>query len=74
MPMMNQNIYFDESRYDIREQACSPIVLAKKIIILPEMDKKDITVVSNTSGIIVTDSMEMIDALFLGQRQFVKTR
>lgn len=42
--------------------------------ILPEMDKKDITVVNNTNGIIVTDSMEIIDALLLEQRPFVKTK
>ena len=72
--MMNQKILFNENIYDIREQACSPIVLAKKKIILPEMDKKDIAVVNSTSGIIVTDSTEMIDALLLEQRQFVKTR
>ena len=29
---------------------------------------------NNTNGIIVTDSMEMIDALLLEQRQFVETR
>ncbi|MDL2301041.1 hypothetical protein LJC58_01655 [Lachnospiraceae bacterium OttesenSCG-928-D06] len=73
--MMNQKIIFDENKYDIREQACSPIVLAKKKIILPEMDKKDITLVNSTNGIIVTDSIEFIDALLLEQRQqFVKTR
>ena len=72
--MMNQKILFNENIYDIREQACSQIVLAKKKIILPEMDKKDITVVNNTNGIIITDSMEMIDALLLEQSQFAKTR
>lgn len=72
--MMNQKILFSENIYDIREQACSPIVLAKKKIILPEMDKKDITIVNNTNGIIITDSMEMIDVLLLEQRQLVKTR
>lgn len=72
--MMNQKILFNENIYDIREQACSQIVLAKKKIILPEMDKKDITVVNNTNGIIITDSMEIIDALLLEQRPFVKTR
>lgn len=72
--MMIQNaIVFDENKYEIREQLGSSIVVAKKKI-LPEMEKKDITVVNNTSGIIVTDSMEMIDALLLEQRQFVKTR
>lgn len=69
--MMNQKILFDVNEYDIREQTCSLIVLAKKKIILPEMDKKNITVVNNTNGIIVTDSME---TLFLEQRKFVKTR
>lgn len=72
--MMNQKILFDENKYDIREQACSPIVLTKKKIILPEMDKKDIIIVNSTNGIIVTDSIEFIDALLLEQRQFVKTR
>ena len=72
--MMNQKILFNENIYDIRKQACSPIVLAKKKIILPEMDKKDISVVNNTNGIIITDSMEMIDALLLEQSQFAKTR
>lgn len=51
-----------------------PNRFSKEKIILPEMDKKDITVVNNTNGIIVTDSMEIIDALLLEQRQFVKTR
>ena len=72
--MMNQKILFNENIYDIREQACSTIVLAKKKIILPEMDKKNITVVNNTNGIIITDSMEMINALLLEQSQFAKTR
>lgn len=72
--MINQKILFYENMYDIREQACSSIVLAKKKIIFPEMDKKDIAVVNNTNGIIVTDSMEIIDALLLEQRPFVKTR
>ena len=73
--MMIQNtIVFDENKYEIREQLGSSIVVAKKKIILPEMDKKDITVVNNTNGIIITDSMEMIDALLLEQRQFAKTR
>lgn len=48
--------------------------MAKKKIIFPKMDKKDIVVVNNTNGIVVTDSMEMIDALILEQRAFVKTR
>ena len=72
--MMNQKILFNENIYYIREQACSTIVLAKKKIILPEMDKKNITVVNNTNGIIITDSMEMINALLLEQSQFAKTR
>lgn len=73
--MMIQNaIVFDENKYEIREQLGSSIVVAKKKIILPEMEKKDITVVNNTSGIFVTDPMEMIDGLLLEQRQFVKTR
>lgn len=44
--MMIQNtIVFDENKYEIREQLGSSIVVAKKKIILPEMDKKDIAVV-----------------------------
>ena len=70
----NEKWVFDENKYEIREQLGSSIVVAKKKIILPEMDKKDITVVNNTNGIIVTDSMEIIDALLLEQRPFVKTR
>lgn len=72
--MMIQKILFNENIYDIREPAYSPIVLVKKKIILSEMDSKDMAVVNNTSGIIVTDSMEIIDALLLEQRQFIKTR
>lgn len=70
--MMNQ--IFDENIYDIREQECSPIVLAKKKIILPEMDKKGITVVNNNSGFIITDSMGMVETLFAEQSMFTKTR
>lgn len=70
--MMNQ--IFDENIYDIREQGCSPIVLAKKKIILPEMDKKGITVVNNNSGIIITDFMGMVESLFAEQSMFTKTR
>lgn len=70
--MMNQ--IFDENIYDIREQECSPIVLVKKKIILPEMDKKGITVVNNNSGIIITDSMGMVETLFAEQSMFTKTR
>lgn len=71
--MMNQRDLFDESLYDISEQVHYSIVLAKKKIILPEMDKKDITIVNSNSGIIVTDSIEMID-LFNEQRTLVKMR
>lgn len=67
--MMNQ-----KNIYDIREQECSPIVLATKKIILPEMDKKSITVVSNNSGIIITDFKEMVETLFAEQSMFTKTR
>lgn len=72
--MTNQKNIFDENIYDIREQVCSPIVLAKKKIILPEMDKKSITIVSNNSGIIITDSIEMVETLFAEQSMFTKTR
>lgn len=72
--MMNQKNIFDKNIYDIREQECSPIVLATKKIILPEMDKKGITVVSNNSGIIITDSKEMVETLFAEQSLFTKTR
>ena len=72
--MMNQKNIFDKNIYDIREQECSPIVLATKKIILPEMDKKGITVVSNNSGIIITDSKEIVETLFAEQSLFTKTR
>ncbi len=71
--MMIQNtIVFDENKDEIREKLSSFIVVAKKKLILPE---NDIAIANNTKGIIITDSMEMIDDLLLEQRQqFVKTR
>lgn len=41
-------------------------------IILPEMDKTDMTIVNNTNGRIITDSMEIISSLFTEQKQFIK--
>lgn len=38
------------------------------------MDKKDIIAVNNINGIIVTGSMEMVEALFMEQSKFTKTR
>lgn len=36
------------------------------------MDKTDMTIVNNTNGRIITDSMEIISSLFTEQKQFIK--
>ena len=74
--MMNNNLItaFDERDYEIKEQKGSPIVLAKKKIILPEVDKKDIEIVNIADRIITTGSMDMVHELFVEQNQLIKTR
>lgn len=74
--MMNNNLItaFDERDYEIKEQKGSSIVLAKKKIILPEVDKKDIEIVNIADKIITTGSMDMVHELFVEQNQLIKTR
>ena len=73
---MNNNLItaFDERDYEIKEQKGSSIVLAKKKIILPEVDKKDIEIVNIADKIITTGSMDMVHELFVEQNQLIKTR
>lgn len=69
--MVVQNITFDESKCEIKEQSCSPIVLAKKKIVLPE---KNTIIVNNMNELIITDSMDMISSLLTEQKRFIQTR